>query len=423
MKKVLTLLFSLAFSHSMFSQIPNYVSPFNLIGWWPFSSSLSDSSGNGNASSGSLYTLTSDRNGNSNKAVSFGATSSYVQFSNIPINLAGDYSINYWMKLNNYVAFNVILDMHPTNVCGSFPQIWEQYDSLYIVKCNNVPTKVSIGHKSVFLNNWKMVTHVIRNDSTFIYIDGTLLKKFPYTWGSSTNANIIVGNGYNASSAYLSGASVVMDDIGVWSRVLTECEISNLYNASLFSFTLQPLSQSVLSGTNVSFTINTNTPVVSYQWQLDNGTGFVNLTNAGQYSGVFTNTLNISNVNFSNNNTYYRCIVNSTSGCAATSNNATLNLYPEAINDLIYSGEYLFQNSPNPFKGYTAINYVIPTFKERACISVFDIQGKRMITKDIRKSGIGSMIIDGNLLNSGLYFYTLSIDGSCVDTKKLVVNK
>ncbi|MDZ4758211.1 MAG: T9SS type A sorting domain-containing protein [Bacteroidota bacterium] len=48
------------------------------------------------------------------------------------------------------------------------------------------------------------------------------------------------------------------------------------------------------------------------------GSGFTTLSNIGQYSGITSNTLSISNVTLSQNNYYYRCII-SESGCADTS--------------------------------------------------------------------------------------------------------
>jgi hypothetical protein len=64
-------------------------------------------------------------------------------------------------------------------------------------------------------------------------------------------------------------------------------------------------------------------PYATYQWQTNLGLGFQNLTDAGQYSGSITNTLNVSNVALSNNNQQFRCIVNSGS-CTDTSDVALL---------------------------------------------------------------------------------------------------
>jgi uncharacterized protein (TIGR02145 family) len=73
--------------------------------------------------------------------------------------------------------------------------------------------------------------------------------------------------------------------------------------------TNQPLPQSVPIGQNAVFTIGHNSTNSTLQWQTDLGWGFQNLTNAGQYSGVNTPTLTVSNTAFQNNNQMFRCIL------------------------------------------------------------------------------------------------------------------
>lgn len=48
----------------------------------------------------------------------------------------------------------------------------------------------------------------------------------------------------------------------------------------------------------------------TYQWQIDTGSGFVNLTDGGVYSGTSTSVLNISNAPTSLYGYQYRCLVN-----------------------------------------------------------------------------------------------------------------
>lgn len=60
--------------------------------------------------------------------------------------------------------------------------------------------------------------------------------------------------------------------------------------------TSQPLSKSVATAT--AFTLEVvaeSTGTETYQWQLDSGSGFANITNGGVYSGATTATLSVSN--------------------------------------------------------------------------------------------------------------------------------
>jgi hypothetical protein len=66
-----------------------------------------------------------------------------------------------------------------------------------------------------------------------------------------------------------------------------------------------------------STSITSNVAGTQYQWQVYNGTSFINLTNNTMYDGVTNATLNISGVPAANYGTKYRCVV--TGGNAAYS--------------------------------------------------------------------------------------------------------
>jgi hypothetical protein len=80
------------------------------------------------------------------------------------------------------------------------------------------------------------------------------------------------------------------------------------------SITSQPPDQTnVCPNGNVSFTI-AGDDIDTYQWQVDDGSGFDNITNGGVYAGAQTNTLSITGVALTMNNYQYRCIVSNTAG-------------------------------------------------------------------------------------------------------------
>jgi len=65
-------------------------------------------------------------------------------------------------------------------------------------------------------------------------------------------------------------------------------------------------------GSNISYTAATSG--ATYQWQLDIGSGYNNITNGANYAGVNTATLQISNVPTSYSGYKYRCRVNGING-------------------------------------------------------------------------------------------------------------
>jgi hypothetical protein len=84
----------------------------------------------------------------------------------------------------------------------------------------------------------------------------------------------------------------------------------------------------------------------------------------------------------------------------------------------------LFQNYPNPFNPSTNIKYQITNSKYIAII-IYDINGKEIMTLINKKQNAGTYEIEftASNLTSGVYFYTLFVDGNRVDTKKAILIK
>lgn len=84
----------------------------------------------------------------------------------------------------------------------------------------------------------------------------------------------------------------------------------------------------------------------------------------------------------------------------------------------------LLQNYPNPFNPVTTIEY---SLKKSALVNlkIFDIKGREVTCLIDKKEQIGLHKIDfnGSDLTSGIYFYTLSIDGQIVENKKMMLLK
>lgn len=84
--------------------------------------------------------------------------------------------------------------------------------------------------------------------------------------------------------------------------------------------TLDPINTVVCVTANTSFSIAATGPSLVYQWQVDQGAGFINLSNVAPYSGVTTSVLSITGATMGLNNYLYRCFV--TNGCAPNDTSA-----------------------------------------------------------------------------------------------------
>lgn len=84
----------------------------------------------------------------------------------------------------------------------------------------------------------------------------------------------------------------------------------------------------------------------------------------------------------------------------------------------------LFQNYPNPFNPTTNIKYQIVKTSDVKLI-VFDITGKgiAILTDKIQSAGTYQADWDSSHYSSGIYFYSLIINGAVIDTKKMILLK
>ncbi len=84
----------------------------------------------------------------------------------------------------------------------------------------------------------------------------------------------------------------------------------------------------------------------------------------------------------------------------------------------------LEQNYPNPFNPTTQIDYQVPK-KSFVKLVLFNILGQeiRTLIQTQQSSGNYSILLDAEDLSSGIYFYSLIVEGKLIDSKKLILMK
>lgn len=108
-----------------------------------------------------------------------------------------------------------------------------------------------------------------------------------------------------------------------------------------------------------------------------------------------------------------------------------LRYIPSPPTGITYNGNntanefYLKQNYPNPFNPATTIEFNLPK-SGIVSFNVYDISG-RIVARDITNLNLNSgnykVSFDGAGLSSGMYFYSLILNGETVDTKKMILVK
>ncbi len=121
----------------------------------------------------------------------------------------------------------------------------------------------------------------------------------------------------------------------------------------------QPVSYSDCSG-GASFNINA-VNAVNYQWQINDGSGFTNLTDDTNITGAETNSLNFNDVSGFANFNLLRCILSSSSVPKTCSDNARLYVYG---NCTVWDGNSWSNGEPDASKSaiidanFTADNFI-----------------------------------------------------------------
>jgi hypothetical protein len=324
-------------STSLFSQtVPGYIPSNGLVGWWPFDGTALDLSGNLN--NGTVYgaSYASDRNGSANSSIQFDGVNDYVDVSaNFFNNGWTNYTISLWFYLNSAQqtgASQCFINTIPHNgwaVGYNWPS-----NSNTIMHCKNAnpgsnlwnvinPGNGQVTTSPIPLFSWHNLV-IRRQGSTYeYYLNGSLINT-----KMISNQNSIItswcglrfGNITGPSNELLNGR---LDDIGIWNRALTPAEIQTLYFGCTDTLAQNPTSATATVGTNATFTALSSASGATYQWQAKNGSSFVNVSNAGQFSGATSSTLTVTNVSSANNGLQVRCIVDH-GDCLDTSDIAVL---------------------------------------------------------------------------------------------------
>jgi hypothetical protein len=134
------------------------------------------------------------------------------------------------------------------------------------------------------------------------------------------------GQGTGTPNRFFNGR---VDEVAVYTRPLTAAQIAAHYNAGIFvpntppSFITQPLSQSIVAGSNVTFSASAGgTTPLSYQW----------LKNGAPISSATNTSLSLSNVYYTASGNYALRATNVAGSATSTVAVLTVIPYPSFVN-------------------------------------------------------------------------------------------
>jgi hypothetical protein len=293
----------LLISQHIVAQVPSYVPTDGLVGYWPFNGNANDEAGNGNNGVVNGPTLTSDRFGNNNSAYSFtvnssagwGSAQDRITVTNPTIPNDNSFAMSGWVNLES--------KPNPYNDrAHSLMGRWDDDETIIFRNQINYSGQISTRvvddglNESVYSSgnvsygNWE---HVV------ITYDGSVLKHYKngqLTGQETLNINI------NTSTASLTFGEIhmanghwllfsgKMDDLGYWSRALTQTEITDLYDSNSSNECLtMTINTGILSTNPVTYnsTVNIYPNPANDQITIDCG----NLDNVEGWNIKITNML------------------------------------------------------------------------------------------------------------------------------------
>ncbi len=244
MKKII-LFSSFLFSLSVFAQTPSYVPTSGLVAWWGFNGNANDSSGNNNNLTVSNATITSDRNGNPNSAYSFNGTNSFLTASSLSyvFSQTGANSVSFWMQKNDNNSGVALMSGSSTN--GNF--IWlAQCDATKTIYGTNKQGQswTWVNGPNYTTSQWEHYVMVYNNMSMTLYKNGVSVGTATNTYTATSQSPLPFFIGKAISGGNINAN---IDDVGIWSRVLTPTEISQLYSATLSTHEIEATSGITIS--------------------------------------------------------------------------------------------------------------------------------------------------------------------------------
>ena len=287
--------------------VPSYVPSSGLVGWWPFNGNAKDSSGNGNNGTVNGAALTTDRFGIANNAYDFNGTSNYILINDNQTFKFSSHSISFWyFRANNPLAqgnpcansgnelliskgrdidTNTFFISHTNS--GGLSQVYKLMKGSRVIR-----DKIILGSWTNVISTFDSVSQTSKS-----YVNGILDSTISnIRWSSKGNNSPLtfgVHSEFNSTGCtyFYKGK---LDDVGIWKRALSSCEISDLYN-SKYQYSKSFLGADINACGVDSVKLSTSKNFKTYNWS----------------NGATTKSI------FAKSSGYYICSQTDYSGCSS----------------------------------------------------------------------------------------------------------
>lgn len=207
-----------------------------LVAFYSFCGNANDISGNGNNGAVAGAVLTTDRFNTANSAYAFNGSNSYIQVPNSnSLQNINEITVSSWINISNWFSsggeswFPILSKSDQQGIYGKYAFGLTSLSAIFHLK--NFETGIT--YTDWVLNQWvHLVETLSSNGQTKFYLNGQLIYSgtsggFPQSYQESMP--LMIGTDRPGLVEYANGK---LDDIGIWNRVLTDQEVTLLFNGS-----------------------------------------------------------------------------------------------------------------------------------------------------------------------------------------------
>jgi len=236
-----------------FSQAPSYVPANGLVAYYPLDGNGNDLSGNNNTLvPNGFLSYTQNNSGNSNSSCHFPNGNDYFLTPSSSWSLINNFpqgSVSFWVKIDSQYVSGHYFGIGNSFIVKQKHGVGE--DLFFGMQDGTTKIRMQltgvfpapggidiIGNTSLIPNSWYHVIGTWNGVQHSLYVNGIIdgqinnsngISNQPLPDYFSIGSILYAGNG---TTSFPSGAYGAMDDIGIWNRPLTECEIQNLYTST-----------------------------------------------------------------------------------------------------------------------------------------------------------------------------------------------
>ena len=275
-----------------------------LVGFYPFCGNANDGSGNGVNGVVNGATLTADRFGVANSAYRFNGTDNFITMANAPSNtFTSSFSISVWVKPSAGYGSGSSPNGNQNQVVSKWgfggpnnaayalgvDQTGAAFTGVHDGSNNSSAYSTPI---TVSINDWHHLVSTLSGGVLKLYINNVLVNTtFNSVNPQSSNYALEIAREAIGNYAYFKGD---IDDIQLYNRALSHCEISQIYTSTTSTFTTPDIltynslpAQNSFCGS--SLTLDAGAGFTNYLWNTGATSQTITATSSGEYRVTVTN--------------------------------------------------------------------------------------------------------------------------------------